>query len=115
MVTHRIGYDVPGVWSLSNAVDEMSEVHGSRATEYDRFPVNYHLQSLEPTALPEVGGVRRDIAVDEGIRLTAIIDRRRVAGGAARVLNDVDVCFGVWVNSLIARLAKESVERLMAG
>jgi hypothetical protein len=85
-------------------------VDGSSATEYQRPPVNYDLQSLEPTAVPNPGGIVWDIAIDEGIWLAAIIDRRRVAGGATCVLDDVDIAFGIGVDTLIASLSKESIE-----
>src|SRR5690242_9506833 len=109
MVTHRMGYEVPSLCSLSSAVEEMSASTAAAPPNTKGLP-SIDLQSLQPTAVPNPGGIVWDIAIDEGIWLAAIIDRRRVAGGATCVLDDVDIAFRIRVDTLIASLSKESIE-----
>src|SRR5262245_26748629 len=81
------------------------------APEHDRRAVDDDLQRLQLAAVLDPSRIVRHIAVDEGVGLAAVVDRWRVAGGAADILDDVDVAFLVGVNPLIATLAQERIER----
>src|SRR5262249_42357914 len=70
------------------------------------------LQRLQPAAILYPRRIVRDVAVDEGIRLTAIVDGRGVTGGAANVLDDVDVAFVVGMDAFESAFPEKGVQRV---
>jgi hypothetical protein len=57
-------------------------------------------------------GFVRHVAVDERVRLPAFGERGRARGGAAGVLDEVDVALVVRVDAFIAAAAEEGMERV---
>ena len=83
------------------------------AGEHDRRPVDRHLQRLKVTAVFDAVGVLGNKAVDERVRLPALVKVHRRGGrarGTAGIFDDIDIAEPVGVNPLIAALAQKSVQ-----